>query len=435
MAVIQMTSGVPGAGKTYSRVRFLITDFLINNTGLYITNLPLNVDLIAKDISKKLKVSKKSIKDRIVIIPPEKLKEFQKLKNCRLSEVKQYQENESFPPAVYFEDFDLVNAHIALDEFHLYFSKKTSRAMKDLWNDWIAEIRKNGCTFEAITQDVSQIPNEFMGKVSVRVDLVPLDITRDPFLHIKMYDWYQLRAGFTGQTSQKVCQTETHKGPLGKWIVSKVDKFTIVPEIYKYYHTSTRNDGRKSEGEISPYKRLSKKGILLWFYKRNFLTITCRFCIVCVFAWLCFFGGMNTIIQMFMGYMNSISESQFKGMGNNNKVEKNQDAPDVVKDNKISDFKVLSASEIKNLSSSEKELYNRSLELYLLKAKLKESDNNQKNLYKPVMFFDGKIYLKNGLVVNQGYIFKKGVYDEKEITKIDIIKRGYYLSSGEFVSM
>jgi hypothetical protein len=184
---------------------------------------------------------------------------------------------------------------------------------------------------------------------------------------------------------------------------------------------------------------LSKKGILLWFYKRNFITITCRFFVACAFIWLCFFGGLHTIIKMFMGYMNSISESQFKGMDKSNKkVKKKQDNQDViknVKDDKSSDFKVLSASEIKNLSVSERELYDRSLELHLLKAKLKEASNNEKDLFRPVMFFDGKVYLKNGLVITKNYKFKKGIYNEKEVSKIDYVNRGYYLSDGSFITM
>ncbi|MDD5597254.1 MAG: zonular occludens toxin domain-containing protein [Victivallaceae bacterium] len=425
MAVIQMTSGVPGAGKTYSRVRFLTEDFLINNTGLYITNLPLNVDLIAKDVSKRAGVTKQAIKDRIILVPLEQLREFQQLKNCTTKQAHDYIENGTFPPAVYFEQFSLTNAHIALDEFHLYFSKKTSRAVKDLWNDWIAEIRKNGCTFEAITQDVSQIPSEFMGKVSVRVDLVPLDITRDPFFHIKMYDWYQLRAAFTGQTSQKVCQTETHKAALGKWVISKVDKFAILPEIYQYYHTSTRNDGRKADGEIPPYKRLSKKGLFLWFYRRNFFSITGRFLLACVFIWLCCFGGVNTLMMGFISGMTSIAKANAgkKGAGG---VESQKKQPD---------FKLLSPEELKKLSASEQEAYNRSLELYLLYKKEQNSKEQEKNSFKPVMFFSGKIFLQNGLVIEKDYKFIKGVYDGKTVSKIDYVNRGYYLSDGEYITM
>ena len=54
-SVILLTTGVPGAGKTYVRAsRFLLDDFLINTKGIHISNFPLNIDRISEDVSKKL---------------------------------------------------------------------------------------------------------------------------------------------------------------------------------------------------------------------------------------------------------------------------------------------------------------------------------------------------------------------------------------------
>lgn len=455
MAVIQITSGVPGAGKTYSRVRFLINDYLVNNTGLYITNLPLNVELIAQDVSKKMKVSKQSIIDRIVIIPENILKDFQALKRCSKQKALTYADFELFPPAVYFESLNLSNAHIALDEFHLYFSRKTSMDIKDLWNDWISEIRKNGCTFEAITQDVARIPPEFMGKVSVRVDLMPLDITRDPFFNIKMYDWYQLRASFTGQTSQKVQQVETHKGLLNKWVVSDFQKFTIVPEIYKYYHTSTRNDGRKTDGEIPPFKRLSKMGLILWFIRRNFFSIFGRFCISIAFLWLTCFGGISALMLGFVDSLTYMSKTQIKNNKHFTKskkldltaVEKKSKTPyihpneqkkdvDLKKSTPyITPFREILPSEFKNLNPYEKKIYLRDKEIYDLRKILDLEKKKEVAGYVPVMFFDDLVYLKNGLIINVNYKFKKGIHNEKTVKKVDFSKRCYYLDDDSFICM
>ncbi len=54
-SVITITTGVPGAGKTYVRAaRFLVDDFLINSNGIHISNFPLNIDAISETVYKKL---------------------------------------------------------------------------------------------------------------------------------------------------------------------------------------------------------------------------------------------------------------------------------------------------------------------------------------------------------------------------------------------
>ena len=76
-----LTTGVPGAGKTYVRAsRFLVDDFLVNTKGIHISNFPLNIEKISEDVSKrfsrgsffsfkKKKVSVEDIKKRLEIIP------------------------------------------------------------------------------------------------------------------------------------------------------------------------------------------------------------------------------------------------------------------------------------------------------------------------------------------------------------------------------
>lgn len=153
MSVLILTTGQPGAGKTYSRVLWLVTDFLLNSDGIYITNLPLKVDLICEYVSKKTGKSVEDIKKRIHIIPDDVMRSWRDLSDrSKKQELMRYKENNDFPPAKYFESFQLDNARIAIDEFHRYFNKKSPSDLSLLWNDWFAEIRKLGCSFEAITQ-------------------------------------------------------------------------------------------------------------------------------------------------------------------------------------------------------------------------------------------------------------------------------------------
>ena len=65
MSTLWLTTGQPGSGKTYSRVRWLVSDFLPNTKGLYITNLPLNIDLIAEYLFEKRSIPIEETKARI----------------------------------------------------------------------------------------------------------------------------------------------------------------------------------------------------------------------------------------------------------------------------------------------------------------------------------------------------------------------------------
>ena len=58
-------------------------------------------------------------------------------------------------------------------------------------------------------------------------------------------------------------------------------------------------------------------------------------------------------------------------------------------------------------------------------------------VYKPAMFFDDEIYLRNCVRVSVGYVFKVegGKYDGKKIVKIDKTERFYLLDDGTPVSM
>ena len=146
MSVIMLTTGVPGCGKTYVRAaRFLVDDFLINTRGVHYSNFPLNVDVIADEVSRKMsrkfgifglknrKVTPEDIKKRIVVIPDEVLQSWRM---------------ERSGPWDYFAGVNLKYAHIAIDEIHNFLSPLSSLEYVQAWNDFLGEVRHRGCTFE-----------------------------------------------------------------------------------------------------------------------------------------------------------------------------------------------------------------------------------------------------------------------------------------------
>ena len=90
-SIITATFGAPGSGKTYSRVRWLCTDFLVNNpSGLYITNIPVNVEAISEYMSHILKCDKDQISSRIVLIPDSELVMWEKLNQLENTSLASY---------------------------------------------------------------------------------------------------------------------------------------------------------------------------------------------------------------------------------------------------------------------------------------------------------------------------------------------------------
>lgn len=234
-SVILLTTGVPGSGKTYVRAaRFLVDDFLINSSGVHYSNFPLNIDLIAEDVSKKLspsklsifgrhrkKVSPDDIKDRIQIIPDDELIRWR---------------NEDSGPWDYFKGVDLRYAHIAIDEIHNYVSYSKSEKYLKQWDEFLGEVRHRGCTFEGLTQDESQVHPFLVGRAALRLELYPAEDLRDPIFKIPMGDWYELKAAFTGCYHKTVFEIEKRKRGRG-FKINHSRRFLITPDYWKYYRS------------------------------------------------------------------------------------------------------------------------------------------------------------------------------------------------------
>jgi len=432
-SVIVLTTGQPGSGKSYSRVHWLVTDFLINNIGLYITNLPLKVDDIADYVSGKLGCDSEDVKKRIVVIPKVELDKWYALQHEKKVDLDAMRECNAFPPSEYFEQFDLTNAHICIDEFHLYFSKNHPPILRELWSIWFAEIRKLGCTFEAVTQDMSLIPREFIGKVGRRIDLIPVSTTRDPFFGILMGDWYELRAGLLGVCEQKISQTEYRKGTSFtgsvKWVESSTKKFVISPDFYRFYNSYQRNDNEKIGKVITPAERYGKL-IVFWFLRRNFFRLFTRFLLVLLFFWLCFGGGMTFLINKFISTTQYIAKSN--GMKKNpvsTEPEKKSSPGQGSGDKK-------SSAPSRGIPVPRRQVRGNVHQRSQSVEHASDADYEKSlHQYKPTMFYENSCWLRNGIKINVGYKFKGGPYHGKTVQKIESLDRCYYLSDGSCVLM
>lgn len=408
MSVIILTTGVPGCGKSYVRcARFLVDDFLVNTRGIHISNFPINADRIASTVCRKINknrgifgifrkpVTEDDIKKRLEVIP---------------DDVLQLWRNGLSGPWDYFKGRDLKYCHIAIDEIHNFINSRTSAEVLKQWDDFLGEIRHRGCTFEGITQDIAQVDQVLTGRASVRLELVPGEDLRDPFFKIKMSDWYELKAGFFGEYHKTVFMLEKRKQD-SRWKTNHTSRFLLVPEYFQYYNSFNASLQEKEQGATDEdrapeyeYQRRSRLSLLLWFIRRNFLTLFVRLFIALIVIWLCFGGGLTFLITSWLSVSGSMAKS-------NSGSSNSSTPPD----------KVTAAK------SLEERKY------------LDEKKETFSNGFKPGLFFDGKCWLRNGIRIHEGYQFtnkeKHGIYYGKTVKKVDSSERFYVLDDDSVIDM
>lgn len=414
MAVICITTGEPGAGKSYIRAaRFLVDEFLVNTDGIHISNFPLNIEAIAEEVYRKKNVINKSflskffkrkqeitvndIKKRIFIIPDDVLVSWR---------------NQTSGPWDYFSDSDLKGAHIAIDEIHEIISFSKNQDYIDKWDEFLGQIRHRGCTFEGLTQDLKAVHPCLVNRAGLRYEIYPAENTRDPFFKILMYDWYQLKAALTGDFHKTVFQIEKKKSGSGKWRVNHSRRFLILPEYFKFYNSFSASHQEKENSSASiddnrtpqyEYQKYSRTGLFFWFVRKNFYILSIRILIYSFIAWILLFGGLNTLLSAFIKTVSSFSGSNKQSS---------------VVSPKTSDQKVIDIKSQQNAKKSD------SLIQELPK------------LYIPVMISFNYVITSGGLHLSVGHQFNKGsLYHGKKVVYIDPFNRSYTLSDGTVVRM
>ena len=431
-SIISATFGAPGSGKTYSRVKWLVDDFLINNlTGHYITNIPLDIPVIAAYVSGVLskrgnEVTAESIASRLHIIPDEILISWEKLNQLDNRDLNTFT-SETFPPSHYLQQFPLDGSHIAIDEFHKYFSKRGPKALKKLWNDWFAEIRKTGCVFEGITQSYGQMSEEFLDKCATRLELINHSDLRDPFLGIRLGDWYELRAGlFKKAVLQRVSAIETMRGSSKSgrlcWKpTGKNDSFVLTADYFQFYNSFRNYTGTSGKRE-SPSEVYGRK-IIFWFLRRNFWNIIPRLFAAIVICWFLLGGGVQYCINSLfkvMTYTTNANMSQVETAGSKKQSQGKQSQ------GKYSQGKHSLGKESHVNQSPED----------LAAARAAELEYRQQfNLYRPAFFWGKLCVLRNSLEISVGYVFSGGVFNGKSVVEVSAEDRLYVLSDGVRVSM
>ena len=428
-STIKFKTGKPGAGKTYISAGRHTIEYLVETArkkdissgketivGKHISNLPLNCELIAKEvtriINKKAKLENyfettyEEQMERILLIPRDYLKEWVLGTSGPWELFKEMSENN-----------ELFNCHIAIDECHVFFNN-VNRDIISKWDNWLAEIRHKGATIEFITQYPRRVPEVVRSRAGIRVYIENMElVSRDPLFRIRLFDWYQLQGKFFRYYSPAIFVSEYIATDNG---FSRTPDFKKKYRIDKYYfkfydtHSASLDEKRKEEKQLKklyPYQEKTHFQLVLWFLNRNWFQFSTRGFVLWFILYFCFnfgdflFAGSGFISdQVSMGFMPK-------------KPSKKVDKPKP-KVKKLS----------KNLSKIDTSV-NSDTSL----SKKVEKPKPKKSLDYRVSFIseDYAILDKNFIIVRKGDV----VFDKITVKEIDFDNRKILLSNGDFLFM
>jgi len=227
-STIIITTGVPGAGKTYSRgACFVPQQFLPEYGGSYYSNLPLHVDIIAERYEKRNKVPAAEVVERINSIPDNVLQSWKE---------------EQSGPWEYFDGVDLSGCHIAIDEAHKYIGAGVSTAYARQWQEFCGELRHRQCSIEFMTQNEDKLHKAIYKDAALKYRIVNSSSERDPFFKVMMAEWYNLLACFTREYTPAVWQEE-YRNVGERWVIQKKHPWRFDARNYDLYDSFSRPDG------------------------------------------------------------------------------------------------------------------------------------------------------------------------------------------------
>ena len=315
--VVKCTTGVMGAGKSYSRMRWVLEEFLPKEEGILYTNVPLDVYEISKYMVKK-GYDELAIKKRIHIIPKNILDGWKRLdpKTGMPPTNPDFDDKFSFDdeltykeisfqflgPWQYFQDLDLSAGHIMIDEIQKIVDNRSTNKLKKLWADWLSTIRHEGCTLEFMTQTTKRLPMEIKDVSEITVEILPNAENRFPLLPIKNYDYYQLFKKLFDWDLKSSTLTEWMIGENSKRKVVFRKKYSFKPFFYRFYDTNNNEEsGKSGTRKKEEWERLSHIGIILWFLRRNFFQVCLIFLYLYLGFMLLFGDGFNRALGAWRG--------------------------------------------------------------------------------------------------------------------------------------
>ncbi|MEL6104662.1 MAG: zonular occludens toxin domain-containing protein [Planctomycetota bacterium] len=197
-------------------------------------------------------------------------------------------------------DGDISGCHFVIDEAHVYASDLCSKEKKKAWQQFCGELRHRGATVQFVTQSPGKLAREVQDECGIRQALIDAEEERDPFLRIKLYYWYQLRAKLLGRYVSSFVRLDFRDIDGKKSKVSATKWVTRSQSIFRLYdsHSAPLSGvGAGSVAEVQPWERMSWPRLLLWFVWSNLEDMAMPFAKLCGVVLFLFFVryGMGSI--------------------------------------------------------------------------------------------------------------------------------------------
>ena len=398
-SIITITIGAVGVGKTYSRcANFLATEFIPNHHGVHYSNFPINKEVLVDWCHKKYKIDNDVLNSRIQIIP---------------SDVVQGWMDGEMTFSDYFDDKDLQDAHIAIDEAHNFFpfANRDNLRVKQCVQ-FLGEIRHRGCTIELLTQNVGNLPVAIREKATKTIEIVSCESDYDIYFKIQNYYWYELRAAWLKEYCPKLCEITSSQNSSGE----VVKRFYYRNKyFYKFYDSYSKPfaGGVKGTAPKHEFQKRSFLGLHWWFFTHNLYELFSRLFIVLSVVWLSS-GGMSFIFNWIIDDFNIMACVGTPTA----QVEKVKPATDTKAVTEV----VLTPEQIA--------LSCKDAEIEQLKTVIQQCDKLVDHLKNElsynssiVMLTPGKVILSNGYVYNIGDTIDYGIYKTKRIVQIKMDRR------------
>ena len=197
-------------------------------------------------------------------------------------------------PWDYFEDFDLDNDLIVIDEAHNFVGRTHTRVKKRQWMEFCGELRHRGhSAIQFVTQSPNKLAKEIIDECGRRQALIDSEEERDPFFGIQLAYWYQLRAKLTGRYTSCFVRIDLRDID-GKKEKNHVVRVPRRPEIFALYDSFNATESGESGGAGRAVREYEKRGwlsFIWWFVSRNSSSFVRPVAVVVILYVLMFHGS------------------------------------------------------------------------------------------------------------------------------------------------
>lgn len=298
-ATVMMRTGRPGSGKTWSLVRYLVDDYLVNHQGKVFTNLPLNVEAIVQYVAgRKDERAQESLRQRLVVIPPEVGEKW----------LAGLETPETYFSGLHAEELaaaglspeeaaegdelgivnPLKNALVCIDEAgKMWPNRVDSATRKEItfsFVRWLRTLRHDGARIVLIVQDAKQLDASVRRLVAVELLTTNLAERREPVTGALMGDWFQILAKIT-RRYVTWCQEQEFVGEGDGMVLDHSFARPMHVKYFKLYNSHNREDGSTGGEEAMEWERFGILRFAWWVYQRNFFPWSLRLCLVAL-LWL-----------------------------------------------------------------------------------------------------------------------------------------------------